>query len=134
MYCRNCGEKIDNTNCFCANCGWDPKLGNSFCCKCGARTLPHQVTCLNCRQNLASQMIESDRNMYIAAILAFLLGAFGIHDFYLGYTSRGVIKIVLTVLVATSFISGIWSIVDLVLILTGKMGDSKGLPLKKRFD
>ena len=130
MYCRNCGEKIDNTNCFCTNCGWDPKLGNSFCCKCGARTLPHQVTCLN----LASQMIESDRNMYIAAILAFLLGAFGIHDFYLGYTSRGVIKIVLTLLVATSFISGIWSIVDLVLILTGKMGDSKGLPLKKRFD
>ena len=134
MYCRNCGEKIDNTNCFCANCGWDPKLGNSFCCKCGARTLPHQVTCLNCGQNFASQMIESDRNMYIAAILAFLLGAFGIHDFYLGYTSRGVIKIVLTLLVATSFISGIWSIVDLVLILTGKMGDSKGLPLKKRFD
>ena len=41
MYCRNCGEKIDNTNSFCANCGWDPKLGNSFCCKCGARTLPH---------------------------------------------------------------------------------------------
>lgn len=41
MYCRNCGEKIDNTNCFCTNCGWDPKLGNSFCCKCGARTLPH---------------------------------------------------------------------------------------------
>ncbi len=134
MYCRNCGEKIDNTNCFCANCGWDPKLGNSFCCKCGARTLPHQVTCLNCGQNLSSQMIESDRNVYIAAILAFLLGAFGIHDFYLGYTSRGVIKIVLTLLVATSFISGIWSIVDLVLILTGKMGDSKGLPLKKRFD
>ena len=134
MYCRNCGEKIDNTNCFCTNYGWDPKLGNSFCCKCGARTLPHQVTCLNCGQNLASQMIESDRNMYIAAILAFLLGAFGIHDFYLGYTSRGVIKIVLTLLVATSFISGIWSIVDLVLILTGKMCDSKGLPLKKRFD
>ena len=134
MYCRNCGEKIDNTNCFCANCGWDPKLGNSFCCKCGARTLPDQVTCLNCGQNLASQMIESDRNMYIAAILAFLLGAFGIHDFYLGYTSRGVIKIVLTLLVVTSFISGIWSIVDLVLILTGKMVDSKGLPLKKRFD
>ena len=120
MYCRNCGEKIDNTNSFCANCGWDPKLGNCFCCKCGARTLPHQVTCLNCGQNLASQMIESDRNMYVAAILAFLLGAFGIHDFYLGYTSRGVIKIVLTLLVATSFISGIWSIVDLVLILTGK--------------
>ena len=134
MYCRNCGEKIDNTNSFCANCGWDPKLGNSFCCKCGARTLPHQVTCLNCGQNLASQMIESDRNMYVAAILAFLLGAFGIHDFYLGYTSRDVIKIVLTLLVVTSFISGIWSIVDLVLILTGKMGDSKGLPLKKRFD
>ena len=134
MYCRNCGEKIDNTNSFCANCGWDPKLGNSFCCKCGARTLPHQVTCLNCGQNLASQMIESDRNTYVAAILAFLLGAFGIHDFYLGYTSRGVIKIVLTLLVVTSFISGIWSIVDLVLILTGKMGDSKGLPLKKRFD
>ena len=134
MYCRNCGEKIDNTNCFCTNCGWDPKLGNSFCCKCGARTLPHQVTCLNCGQNLASQMIESDRNMYIAAILAFLLGAFGIHDFYLGYTSRGVIKIVLTLLVVTSFISGIWSIVYLVLILTVKMGDSKGLPLKKRFD
>ena len=134
MYCRNCGEKIDNTNSFCANCGWDPKLGNSFCCKCGARTLPHQVTCLNCGQNLASQMIESDRNMYVAAILAFLLGAFGIHDFYLGYTSRGVIKIVLTLLVATSFISGIWSIVDLVIKKKEKMGDSKGLPLKKRFD
>ena len=56
-----------------------------------------------------------------AALLAFFLGGFGIHNFYLGYTAKGVIQLVLTLTFYGILISGIWAFVEFIMILTGLM-------------
>lgn len=77
-----------------------------------------------------------------AALLAFFLGSLGVHNFYLGYNSRGVIQLVmwllslLTVVVFIGFLGfmvvGIWAFIEFLLILfrSGSYGyDSRGIPL-----
>ncbi len=139
MYCRTCGSQIDNSAVVCVHCGCKPLSGHNYCQNCGATTTDGQAVCLNCGYSLQSKNESglSDRNMYIAAALAFFLGSIGIHDFYLGYTKRGIIKVVLTValaiIVVGPIISSIWSLVDFVKILTGTMPDSEGRELTKKF-
>ncbi len=139
MYCRTCGSQIENETVVCMHCGCKPLVGHNYCQNCGATTTEGQVVCLNCGFSLQAKdsCEESERNMYIAAALAFFLGYIGIHDFYLGYTKRGVIKIVLTVVLAIivvgPVISSIWAFVDFIKILAGSMTDSDGKKLTKKF-
>jgi TM2 domain-containing membrane protein YozV len=83
------------------------------------------------------------KSWVVALLLAFFLGTLGVHNFYLGNTSRGVAQLVLTVLgwvtaiIAIGFIFlavvGLWAFVEFVLILlrSGSMAhDSQGVPLK----
>ena len=65
-------------------------------------------------------------------LLAFFVGSIGIHDFYLGYTKNGIIKIVLTCCTAVG--GSIWALVDLIRLLTGSLHtDANGVELKKEF-
>ena len=67
-----------------------------------------------------------------AALLAFLFGIFGVHNFYLGYTGKAIAQLLVTLLSCCMlfFVSGIWGVVDGILILTGKIAvDAKGNPL-----
>ena len=58
--------------------------------------------------------LENDRNKYIAAILAFLLGPLGIHRFYTGRTGSGIAMIVLTCTVIGLAISVPWAFIDMI--------------------
>lgn len=69
-----------------------------------------------------------------AALLAFFLGALGIHRFYLGHNGTGAAMLVLCLLGIvtcgiTSMIAGVWAIVDFVLILTDGLVDVSGARL-----
>ena len=69
----------------------------------------------------------------VAVLLAFFLGTLGIHNFYLGYTTKGIIQLVLTISVIGIFVSGPWVLVELILILmrSGSYGyDAQGQPLQ----
>lgn len=140
MYCRNCGAAIDDKAVVCMHCGCRPLDGNKYCPNCGAMTTEKQIICLNCKcqlENLETgaqkEVQESKCNMYIAAILAFFLGVIGIHDFYLGYTKSGIVKIILTITGIGAVASEIWAIVDFVNILIGNKTDSNGNPLTRNF-
>ena len=54
----------------------------------------------------------TDRNKYIAAILAFLFGPLGIHRFYLGKTGSGIVMLVLTCTIVGLFVTGLWALID----------------------
>ena len=58
-----------------------------------------------------------------ALILSILLGSLGIDRFYLGYTGLGILKLI------TGGGFGIWWLVDLILIATGKLTAKDGSEL-----
>ncbi len=72
------------------------------------------------------------RNRIAAGVLALLVGFFGVHNFYLGYTGRAVAQLLLTVLSCglLAIVSYIWSLVEGIQILTGSMVcDARGVPM-----
>ena len=60
-----------------------------------------------------------------ALILSLLLGGMGIDRFYLGYTGLGIVKLI------TVGGCGVWALIDIILIATGKMKDADGNELEK---
>jgi TM2 domain-containing membrane protein YozV len=70
-----------------------------------------------------------------AGLLGIFLGGLGIHRFYLGYTTIGIVQIVLTVFlgVFTLGIVALWGLVEGIMILAGAnyfQRDAKGIPLR----
>lgn len=57
----------------------------------------------------------SGKSQVIALILCLVVGAIGIHRFYLGYTMEGILQLV------TLGGCGIWTLIDLVRIITGDL-------------
>jgi len=53
-------------------------------------------------------------------IISIFLGELGIDRFYLGYTGLGILKLI------TVGGFGIWWLIDIISIATGKMKDAKG--------
>ena len=69
----------------------------------------------------------------VAVILAFFLGTLGVHNFYLGYTTKGIIQLVLTITVIGIFVSGPWALIDFIMLLmrSGSYAtDAQGQPLQ----
>lgn len=56
----------------------------------------------------------NDRNKYVAALLAFFFGIFGIHRFYLGRNGTGVLMIVLSITIIGLAVTGLWALIDTI--------------------
>lgn len=73
----------------------------------------------------------SDKSRLAAFLLAFFLGGFGVHRFYVGRVKSGVIMLILTLTIIGAIISGIWATIDWIFILLGDFEDEDGKKLKK---
>lgn len=62
----------------------------------------------------------SPKSQLIALLLCFFVGALGIHRFYLGYTTIGVIQLL------TLGGLGIWVLIDLIRLITGDLKPKDG--------
>ena len=62
--------------------------------------------------------VANDRNKYVAALLAFVVGVLGIHRFYTGRTASGVVMLILTITVIGMVVSAPWALIDMVRYLT----------------
>jgi len=125
MYCRNCGKEVSEQAVMCVACGAPPKSGRKFCQNCGAPTSPEAEVCIKCGVKLATGAGEG-KNWLVALLLSIFLGNLGIDRFYLGYIGLGILKLL------TLGGCGIWWLIDLILIASNKMKDSKGNPLYKK--
>lgn len=74
---------------------------------------------------MATTTATSDKAMVPAALLCFFLGFLGLHRFYVGKIGTGILMIV------TLGGFGIWTLIDLVMIIVGSFKDSAGLPLQR---
>lgn len=120
MFCRNCGKEVKEGAVVCTSCGFKPVDGNLYCQNCGASTKPEQEICISCGFKLLKSTGAYTKSKVAAGLLAIFLGALGIHKFYLGYNTQGLILLLVTVLSCfiLSFITGIIGIVEGIIYLT----------------
>lgn len=134
MFCRNCGNQMDPQAVVCVKCGVPAGQGNNYCPHCGAQTAPDAAVCTQCGVAFAQPVpVGEQKSKMAAGLLGILLGALGIHNFYLGYTGKAVAQLLISVL-SCGFLavaSEIWGLVEGIQILTGSIKtDAKGIPLK----
>lgn len=119
-----------------------------FCKYCGKET--ETEVCAACQTAKSSETIEVEatkvestnsnvtytpaaKSKIAAGLLGIFLGAFGVHNFYLGFTGKAIAQLLITVLSCgtLSFASAIWGLIEGILILTGSMNvDADGVALK----
>ena len=92
MFCKYCSKEIDDGVRFCPYCGMTLATG--------VPPLPADI---------------ANRRL-VAGLLGILLGGWGIHKFYLGFTGAGILQIVLTF--ATCGLFGIVGLIEGIIYLT----------------
>jgi TM2 domain-containing membrane protein YozV len=87
---------------YCSSCGAIIKKEAEICPKCGVRQRPFQPA------------VKGGKNKVTAGVLAILLGGFGVHKFYLGYTGIGIVYLCFF----WTFIPAIFGLVEGIIYLT----------------
>lgn len=143
-FCKHCGEQYQTDEAvICVKCGAPKGQGNQFCQNCGRPVPPASSVCLNCGVSLAPKAADNPnaKSKVAAGLLGIFLGSFGVHNFYLGYTTKAVIQLVCSIvgILTSCFIIGgfiwtgiaIWGLVEGIMILCDKINvDAQGNPLK----
>lgn len=94
-----------------------------YCANCGKELTDEQDICLNCGVRVKKSTTSSDPNAkskLAAGLLGIFLGAFGVHNFYLGFTGKAVAQLLITVLSCgiLSPVSAIWGLIEGIMILS----------------
>ena len=98
-YCTSCGTVMAPSAASCPSCGIPRLVDTRFCWNCASSMEPGTPLCRRCGAGLhgaaarggTNEAIESKR--IVAGVLAILVGALGIHKFYLGDTNQGLLRI-----------------------------------------
>ena len=121
MYCKNCGKEMNDNQAICLNFCVQTGNGNAYCANCGNPVNADAVVCLNCGVAIKKAAVgEGDlagKDKVTMALVCFFLGGLGIHNFMMGETKKGVVKIVLSLCLD---IGGILALIDFIKILMDK--------------
>ena len=117
MYCKNCGEAMNDNQAICIKCGVKTGDGDAFCANCGQPIAPNAAVCMSC--GVAVKKAGGDLNgqdKVVMILICLFLGGIGIHNFMMGETKKGVFKIIMSLCCG---IGGILALIDLVKICMG---------------
>lgn len=121
MFCKNCGENMNDNQAICLKCGVKTGEGSSYCANCGQAVAEGADVCLNCGVAIKKSGVSGDylngKDKVTMALICFFLGGLGIHNFMMGETKKGVLKIVLSLCVG---LGGILALIDFIKILMDK--------------
>lgn len=124
MYCRNCGNPLPGGAACCPQCGVISGQGAGHCPNCGAPVAPGTSFCPQCGGGIQGYPVYVQRSRLAAGLLGIFLGGLGIHNFYLGFQSRALVQLLVSLIgglltcgIATAAMS-IWGLVEGILILT----------------
>ena len=85
------------------------------------------------QQAYGQPVVGAPKQWIVAVILAFFLGTLGVHNFYLGYTTKGIIQLVISLTVVGLIVTGIWAFIDFIMLImrSGSYAcDAQGQPLQ----
>ena len=101
-----------------------------FCKECGSEINDNAVMCVKCgvavKSTQASGQSNCSRVGYI--LLALFLGVLGIHNFYAGYSGKGIAQLLITLLLGWLILPWlaviIWNIIEICTVTK----DAQGVP------
>ena len=129
MYCKNCGKPIADNAVYCEDCGVKQHHNNDECCpNCGVNRVPGAAVCPNCGISFVSKKTgTAPKSKILAGVLGLVFGPLGVHNFYLGYTKKAIVQVVLSTIggfctcgIATIVVA-VWAFVESVMILCGSI-------------
>lgn len=109
-----------------------------YCSNCGKEVAENAVVCVNCGVALNNGKVNANleaKSKIVAGLLGIILESLGVHNFYLGYTGKAIAQLVLSlvgwIIVIGPIISGVWGLIEGIMILSGSIDkDASGKPLK----
>ena len=119
MFCKNCGEAMNDNQAICLKCGVKTGEGAGFCANCGKELPENADVCMNCGVAVKKQAAAGDLNgqdKIVMIIVCLFLGGLGIHNFMMGESKKGVFKIIMSLCCG---IGSILALIDLVKLAMG---------------
>lgn len=68
--------------------------------------------------------MKSEKDWLVTLLLSLFLGTLGVHRFYVGKIGTGILELI------TLGGCGIWTLIDIIMIITGKFKDKDGYEIK----
>jgi TM2 domain-containing membrane protein YozV len=130
MKCPNCGRETQDQTKFCGFCGAEMNKPTSK----KAKPIEPEVMDekdVKRKQSQSFNPQSEPKSKLVAGLLAIFVGGLGIHNFYLGYTNRGVTQLLLatvgSLIIIGPFIASVWGLIEGIQILTGSINtDANG--------
>lgn len=118
MFCKNCGQPMNDNQAICLKCGVKTGEGTAYCANCGNALPANADVCLSCgvavSKNGAGDNLGGKDKLTVA-LICFFFGGLGIHNFMMGETKKGIVKIVTSLCFG---IGAILALIDFIRILT----------------
>lgn len=68
--------------------------------------------------------MKSDKEWLVTLLLSLFIGTLGVHRFYVGKIGTGILQLI------TLGGCGIWTLIDIIMIVTGNFKDKDGYEIK----
>ena len=136
MNCKYCGQMIEGSVKFCPHCG---KSTAEETAKTESFHTYETIPAPEATPVPPAAPVMDQKSRMVAGLMGILFGIFlgglGIHNFYLGYNKKGLVQLLIGILgaclVVGPLVSGIWCLVEGIMILSGSINtDANGVPLK----